>query len=195
MTENQEWVYSHKPNPSWGMTIENDWFRCRLTAFQEKEDRPWQFMAHLDLEYFHHSGIDNDTGWPTLEAAQTAALKFGKDLIDPEHLYWYEGWEYGMQFWGAWFKPIDARLSVFPMYDENEEPVDDNWYWQVWAPPDYTIFSVDHTDLEYKQRKSPRKRVCRPPASCAPTSKKKLPRRRRPKSAGPTPPATVKRPA
>ena len=150
MSEELEWTYKEDTciGSHYYIRLKNDHYEVYLSVSIHKER--WHFYSSIDHEYIQSTwSKPGHKGYNTHEEAQQAAIQHGKNAIDLEHIDWFTAYDQGFEYLAAWYKPLNGRLSVFQMCDEAMEPIDNTWLFQVWAPPDYDIFSIADDDEEF----------------------------------------------
>ena len=154
MQEKIEWTYEDDnvitPHHFTRLTNGEMYVYLSVSLYKER----WHYYASMSADSQTASWLhDPNDGWATVEEAKQAALDLAHKALDPEHITWYECDNWGVLYWEAWYKPLDASLSVFQRLDEESEPIDEYWHWQFYMPPDYIVVSADkdpeeHTAIE-----------------------------------------------
>ena len=160
MQEKHEWTYESEnalePHHYIRLTNGKTTVYLSVSIYNER----WHYFASRSAEHYKATWVGEQkekAGWDNIEDAKTAALEYGYNTLNPEHVYWYERHNWGVIYYEGWYEPIDATLSVFQMLDEDEEPIDDYWHWQFYMPPDFVTTSADkqqgeHTDITAAQK-------------------------------------------
>ena len=152
MSDEIEWTYKNKGNlETHHVALVTNNTRTAYLSVSFYKER-WHFYASAHEDHVYSTWCDPyaANGFDTLGQAQAAAITYGKNAIDPEHIEWYMIDNYGALYYEACFRPLDGIMDVFQILDEdNGDPVDDEWHWQFYMPPDFLVSSADKDDNAY----------------------------------------------